>query len=135
MDKDNYTKKEYLAMIDVAMGGRVAEEMIFGKENVTTGAHNDIMTATNVAKRMVTLFGMSDKVIKIFFISNLGLFYYINKNFKIFQVGPVAHPEEEMDQLSTQTKLVIETEVKTITEVSYNNCYIYNIYLFYLYLS
>ncbi|GES85435.1 ATP-dependent metalloprotease [Rhizophagus clarus] len=92
MDKDNYTKKEYLAMIDVAMGGRVAEEMIFGKENVTTGAHNDIMTATNVAKRMVTLFGMSDKV------------------------GPVAHPEEELDHLSTQTKLVIETEIKTITE-------------------
>ncbi|CAB4442569.1 unnamed protein product [Rhizophagus irregularis] len=92
MDKDNYTKKEYLAMIDVAMGGRVAEEMIFGKENVTTGAHNDIMTATNVAKRMVTLFGMSDKV------------------------GPVAHPEEELDQLSTQTKLVIETEIRTITE-------------------
>ncbi|RIA87030.1 peptidase family M41-domain-containing protein [Glomus cerebriforme] len=92
MDKDNYTKKEYLAMIDVAMGGRVAEEMIFGKENVTTGAHNDIMTATNVAKRMVTLFGMSDKV------------------------GPVAHPEEELDHLSTQTKLVIETEIRTITE-------------------
>ncbi|CAI2175492.1 9031_t:CDS:10 [Funneliformis geosporum] len=92
MDKDSYTKKEYLAMIDVAMGGRVAEEMIFGKENVTTGAHNDITTATNVAKRMVTLFGMSDKV------------------------GPVAHPEEEMEQLSTQTKLVIETEIKTLTE-------------------
>ncbi|CAG8660805.1 4364_t:CDS:2, partial [Funneliformis mosseae] len=92
MDKDSYTKKEYLAMIDVAMGGRVAEEMIFGKENVTTGAHNDISTATNVAKRMVTLFGMSDKV------------------------GPVAHPEEEMEQLSTQTKLVIETEIKALTE-------------------
>ncbi|CAG8755197.1 20222_t:CDS:2, partial [Gigaspora rosea] len=92
MDKDNYTKKEFLAMVDVAMGGRVAEEMIFGKENVTTGSHNDIVTATNVAKRMVTLYGMSDKV------------------------GPVAHPEEDMDQLSTQTKLIIESEVKALLE-------------------
>lgn len=86
MDKDNYTKKEYLAMIDVAMGGRVAEEMIFGKENVTTGAHNDIMTATNVAKRMVTLFGMSDKVIIIFFISNSDFNYIIIKYFKYFRL-------------------------------------------------
>ncbi|CAG8577540.1 16320_t:CDS:2, partial [Dentiscutata heterogama] len=92
MDKDNYTKKEFLAMVDVAMGGRVAEEMIFGKENVTTGSHNDIANATNVAKRMVTLYGMSDKV------------------------GPVAHPEEDMDQLSTQTKLIIESEIKALLE-------------------
>ncbi|CAG8675547.1 17908_t:CDS:2, partial [Acaulospora morrowiae] len=92
MDKENYTKKEFLAMVDIAMGGRVAEEMIFGKENVTTGSHNDIMYATNVAKRMVTLYGMSDKV------------------------GPVAHPEEEMEQLSMQTKLIIENEIKTLLE-------------------
>ncbi|RHZ81455.1 hypothetical protein Glove_120g68 [Diversispora epigaea] len=92
MDKDNYTKKEFLAMVDVAMGGRVAEELIFGKENVTTGSHNDIVNATNVAKRMVTLYGMSDKV------------------------GPVAHPEEDIEQLSMQTKLVIESEIKALLE-------------------
>ncbi|CAG8489135.1 3405_t:CDS:10 [Diversispora eburnea] len=84
MDKDNYTKKEFLAMVDVAMGGRVAEELIFGKENVTTGSHNDIVNATNVAKRMVTLY--------------------------------VAHPEEDIEQLSMQTKLVIESEIKALLE-------------------
>ncbi|CAG8446501.1 14522_t:CDS:10 [Ambispora leptoticha] len=92
MDKDSYTKKEYLAQIDVCMGGRVAEEMIFGKENVTSGAHNDIMKATEVAKRMVTQFGMSDKV------------------------GPVSHPDEELEQLSTQTKLIIEGEIRGLVE-------------------
>ncbi|CAG8514776.1 17542_t:CDS:2 [Racocetra persica] len=97
MDKDNYTKKEFLAMVDVAMGGRVAEEMIFGKENVTTGSHNDIVNATNVAKRMVTLYGMSDKV------------------------GPVAHPEEDMEHLSSQTKLIIENEIKSLLEVSHKD--------------
>ncbi len=46
----------------VAFGGRVAEELIFGKENVSTGASSDIRMATNIARRMVTEFGMSDKM-------------------------------------------------------------------------
>ncbi|KAG0023747.1 hypothetical protein BGZ80_008224 [Entomortierella chlamydospora] len=61
MDKDSYTRKEYLAQLDVAMGGRVAEEMIFGAENVTSGCSSDIVHATRVAKMMVTQFGMSEK--------------------------------------------------------------------------
>jgi len=62
MDKDSFTKKEYLAQLDVCMGGRVAEELVYGKDNVTSGAHNDIVQATKIAKQMVTQFGMSDKV-------------------------------------------------------------------------
>ncbi|KAI8056741.1 peptidase family M41-domain-containing protein [Syncephalis plumigaleata] len=92
MDKDSYTKQEYLAMLDVCMGGRVAEEMIFGDENVTSGAHNDIMKATAVARRMVAQFGMSEKV------------------------GPVAYVDEDMPQLSTETKQVIESEVRAFIE-------------------
>ena len=48
--------KEFLAELDVCMGGRVAEEMIFGVENVTSGASSDLHKATEVAKRMVCLY-------------------------------------------------------------------------------
>ncbi|CAG8458315.1 11153_t:CDS:10 [Paraglomus brasilianum] len=92
MDKDSFTKKEYLAQLDVCMGGRVAEELVYGKDNVTSGAHNDIVQATKIAKQMVTQFGMSDKV------------------------GPVAHQDEDMYQLSAQTKLVIESEIRSLVE-------------------
>jgi hypothetical protein len=47
------TKKEYLADIDVALGGRVAEELVFGPENVTSGASSDLRKATATATRMV----------------------------------------------------------------------------------
>ncbi|KAF9583057.1 hypothetical protein BGW38_010336 [Lunasporangiospora selenospora] len=94
MDKDSFTRKEYLAQLDVAMGGRVAEEMIFGAENVTSGCSSDIVHATKVARMMVTQYGMSDKV------------------------GPVAHQDEDMSVLSTQTKQLIESEVKSLVEAA-----------------
>ena len=47
------TQKEFLADIDVALGGRVAEELIFGTENVTSGASSDLRKATATATRMV----------------------------------------------------------------------------------
>ncbi|CAM0142234.1 i-AAA protease yme1 [Umbelopsis sp. WA50703] len=90
MDKDSFTRKEFLAQLDVCLGGRVAEEMIFGEENVTSGAHSDIVKATDVAKRMVRYYGMSDKV------------------------GPVGYDDDDMQQLSTQTKLLIEGEIKAL---------------------
>ncbi|WP_322875652.1 ATP-dependent zinc metalloprotease FtsH [Mycoplasmopsis felis] len=59
-EKYNYSKKELLATIASFMGGRAAEEIVYGKENVSTGASDDIEKATNIARRMVTEFGMSD---------------------------------------------------------------------------
>ncbi|KAF9133477.1 hypothetical protein BGW39_009667 [Mortierella sp. 14UC] len=94
MDKDSFTRKEYMAQLDVAMGGRVAEEMIFGGDNVTSGCSSDIVHATKVAKAMVTQFGMSEKV------------------------GPVAHSEEDMMVLSTPTKQLIESETKSLIEAA-----------------
>ncbi|KAJ3089981.1 ATP-dependent zinc metalloprotease FTSH 4, mitochondrial [Quaeritorhiza haematococci] len=92
-DKTNHTKRELAAMLDVCMGGRVAEELVFGTDEVTTGAGNDLEKATDVAREMVLRFGMSDKV------------------------GVVAFREQEMEKISTQTRAVIEAEVKALLEV------------------
>ncbi|MBK6421569.1 MAG: ATP-dependent zinc metalloprotease FtsH [Gemmatimonadetes bacterium] len=63
-DKDRYgqTKEWLLGRLAIAFGGRVAEELIFGPNKVTTGAGSDIEQATAIARRMVTQFGMSEKI-------------------------------------------------------------------------
>ncbi|WVZ69650.1 hypothetical protein U9M48_018405 [Paspalum notatum var. saurae] len=61
-DETSISKKQLLARLDVCMGGRVAEEMIFGEDNVTTGARNDLHTATELAQYMVSNCGMSDAI-------------------------------------------------------------------------
>lgn len=60
MDKVDMSKQECFARLDVCMGGKIAEEMINGKENVTSGCSSDLSNATSVARAMVTLYGMSD---------------------------------------------------------------------------
>jgi ATP-dependent metalloprotease len=52
-DKDSYTRREFSAMIDVALGGRAAEEMIYGHDDVTSGCSSDLQRATDVATRMI----------------------------------------------------------------------------------
>ncbi|KAI9262064.1 peptidase family M41-domain-containing protein [Sporodiniella umbellata] len=94
MDKDSFTKKEFIAQIDVCMGGRVAEQLIFGDENVTSGASSDIMKATDVASRMVRYYGMSDKV------------------------GAVKYDNDDMYLLSTQHKQLIESEISNLIQTS-----------------
>ncbi|MEO2153913.1 MAG: ATP-dependent zinc metalloprotease FtsH [Aquificota bacterium] len=61
-DKHLYDKKELLDRILVMLGGRAAEEVFYGKEGITTGAENDLQRATDLAYRMVSLWGMSDKI-------------------------------------------------------------------------
>jgi cell division protease FtsH len=56
------SKAQLLDQIAMTLGGRVAEELFFGKENITTGAKNDIEKASDMARRMITEFGMSDKL-------------------------------------------------------------------------
>jgi len=61
-DRYMVTKKELLDKITGLLGGRVAEELTFGKDEVSTGAHNDFQRATGIAKKMITEYGMSDKI-------------------------------------------------------------------------
>lgn len=63
-EKERYhvTKTQLLAMMDTMMGGRAAEELIFGPEKITSGASSDLKQATSIASHMVKDWGMSDKV-------------------------------------------------------------------------
>ncbi|GAV66224.1 AAA domain-containing protein/Peptidase_M41 domain-containing protein [Cephalotus follicularis] len=61
-DETSISKKQLLARLDVCMGGRVAEELIFGQDHITTGASSDLSTATELAQYMVSSCGMSDAI-------------------------------------------------------------------------
>ncbi len=65
-DRYNYSREMLMAKIAVGLGGRVAEELTLGREGVTTGAENDFQVVTNMARRMVTHWGMSEEMGVIF---------------------------------------------------------------------
>jgi ATP-dependent metalloprotease FtsH len=65
-DRYNYSREFLMSRIAVGLGGRVAEELTFGPERVTTGAENDLQVVTDLARRMVTRWGMSEQVGVIF---------------------------------------------------------------------
>ncbi|KAJ8552113.1 hypothetical protein K7X08_028556 [Anisodus acutangulus] len=97
-DETSITRKQMLARLDVAMGGRVAEELIFGESEVTSGPSDDLKQATKLARTMVTKFGMSK------------------------EVGLVTHNYDDNGRsMSTETRLLIEKEVRELLERAYNN--------------
>jgi len=65
-DRYNYSRETLMARIAVGLGGRVSEELTFGPERVTTGAENDLQMVTDLARRMVTRWGMSEQVGVVF---------------------------------------------------------------------
>jgi cell division protease FtsH len=65
-DRYNYSRDALMARIAVRLGGRVAEELTFGLDHVTTGAENDLQAVTDLAHRMVTRWGMSEQVGVVF---------------------------------------------------------------------
>ena len=99
------SKKKMLQNIIVDFGGRVAEELIFG--DVTTGASQDIKQATQMARAMVTQYGMSDKV---------GLIHYGSDDDEVFIGRDLAHTKGYADQ----TAALIDSEVKNIIDESYS---------------
>ena len=98
------SKKKMLQNIIVDFGGRVAEELIFS--DVTTGASQDIKQATQMARAMVTQYGMSDKV---------GLIHYGSDDDEVFIGRDLAHTKGYADQ----TAALIDGEVKNIIDESY----------------
>ena len=65
-DRYNYSRHTLMARIAVGLGGRVAEELTFGADHITTGAENDLQVVTDLARRMVTRWGMSEQVGVVF---------------------------------------------------------------------
>src|SRR6266566_9057876 len=65
-DRYNFSRETLMARIAVGLGGRVAEELTFGPERITTGAENDLQVVTKLARRMVTRWGMSEQVGVVF---------------------------------------------------------------------
>ena len=102
-DKYGMTLTELTSRIAMTFGGRVAEELIFGKENVTTGASSDIQQATGLARRMVTEFGMSDK---------LGRVRYSSNEQEIF----LGHSVAQQKNMSEATAEIIDEEVRRLTD-------------------
>lgn len=100
-ERDQYSKtyEELKSDLAISMGGRIAEEMIFGSEKVTTGASSDIQAATSLARRMVTEWGMSESL------------------------GPLNYSEAPNESfykmISDQTSHLIENEIRDIVETAY----------------
>ena len=101
-DRISMSRAKLKADLSVAMGGRIAEEIIFGEEFVTTGASSDIKMATDIARSMVTEWGMSDKL------------------------GPLRYALEQQDifsgqaqNLSDDTAALVDSEIRDIVENAY----------------
>src|SRR5438477_1946563 len=65
-DRYNYSRETLMARIAVGLGGRVSEELTFGSDRITTGAENDLQVVTDLARRMVTRWGMSEQIGVVF---------------------------------------------------------------------
>ena len=102
-DRLGYRKSELQARLAMMYGGRIAEELIFGKENITTGASNDIQQATQMARAMVTEWGMSEK---------LGALRYNDNQDEVF----LGHSIARQQSVSGDTARMIDEEVRRICE-------------------
>jgi cell division protease FtsH len=104
-ERDRYTYSIYELKSKLAMmfGGRVAEELIFGKEHVTTGAGNDIKEATNLARRMITEYGFSEK---------LGPLRYEDNQEEVF----LGHSVSQHKNVSDATAKVIDDEIRVLID-------------------
>jgi len=105
-EKHNLTKAYLLDQLTLLMGGRAAEEIIFGEGSITTGAQNDIERATKLARRMVCEWGMSER---------LGPLQYGQKEEPIFIGKEIARHKD----YSEMTSQLIDEEIRNFVEGSY----------------
>lgn len=106
-DQLSLTRGKMQADMAVAMGGRIAEEVIFGHDKVTSGASSDIKMATRMAKAMVTQYGMSDK---------LGPLSYHENEEEVF----LGHSVARQQNMSEETQKTIDAEVRRIVDEGYS---------------
>jgi cell division protease FtsH len=109
-DRVSLPKTQLLADLAVAMGGRVAEQMIFTAERITTGASSDIRKATEIARRMVTEWGMSDL---------LGPVAYGDVSREVF----IGHTIAQNKPISEVTAQEIDREIRRIVEEAYQRAF------------
>jgi cell division protease FtsH len=106
-DQLSMTREKMKADMAVAMGGRVAEEIIFGHDKVTSGASSDIKMATNMARAMVTQYGMSDK---------LGPLSYGENEEEVF----LGHSVARTQHLSDETQKLVDEEIHKLVDEGYD---------------
>mgnify|MGYP003386051556 FL=1 len=106
-DRLSLKRDKLHADLAVAMGGRVAEEIIFGDDKVTTGASGDISMATDMARRMVTEWGMSEK---------LGMIRYSANQEEVF----LGHSVTQSKNMSENTANLIDAEIKLLVQKGYD---------------
>ncbi|MCZ6838208.1 MAG: ATP-dependent zinc metalloprotease FtsH [Alphaproteobacteria bacterium] len=102
-DRYSYSLYELKAKIAMMFGGRIAEELVFGKDKVTTGAASDIKSATSLARRMVTEYGFSEK---------LGPLRYEDNQEEIF----LGHSVSQHKNVSDATAKLIDEEIRELIE-------------------
>jgi cell division protease FtsH len=106
-DQYSYHRDKMYANLAVSMGGRVAEEIIFGHDKVSSGASSDISYATDLARSMVTQWGMSEK---------LGPLKYADNQEEVF----LGHSVTKTQNISEQTAQLIDLEVRQIVTTGYD---------------
>lgn len=106
-DQYSYSKTKMLSRLIIMMGGRVAEEMKFGPKKITSGASSDIAAATNLARSMVTEWGMSEKLGPILYAENTG---------EVFLGKSVTQSRN----MSEETAKLVDAEIKCLVIDAYN---------------
>ena len=105
-DKLSMSFEQMTSRLTILMGGRVSEEIIFGKEHVTSGASSDIQQATKLARAMVTQWGFSDE---------LGVVMYGENQDEVF----LGHSVARTQNISEETARLIDSEVKKLVQGGY----------------
>ena len=108
-DRYSHTRRHIISQVTSLFGGRVAEEMTLGKEGITTGASNDIQRATEIARNMVTKWGLSD---------TMGPLLYDEGGEEVFLGRSAGQPSKAM---SDETARAIDKEVRSIIDECYEN--------------
>lgn len=105
-EKVHTNKAKLLAQITVSLGGRAAEEIVYGKDRVSTGASQDLINVTNIARKMVTAWGMSDR---------LGNMAYGKNQENVFMGRDFGHQRDYSEQVAFE----IDEEMKRIVDAKY----------------